>query len=86
MIKAQRAIDPADFTAIPRTKDFINNLHHDVRVCVQHEEPIVIRESEFLPNPGPAAPFAKAAFVACCDAAIDKVIFAIRAQNFRGWE
>jgi hypothetical protein len=83
MITVQRAINPAGFTAIPRIRDLINNLHQDVRVCVQHDEPVVIRESEFLLNQHSAAPFAKAAVFACCDAAIDKVIFAVETQTVR---
>jgi hypothetical protein len=50
----------------------------------QHDEPIVISESEFLPNQGPAAPFAKAALVGCCDAAIDNVLSAIDAPSPMG--
>jgi hypothetical protein len=72
MVKAQRQIDPADFTAIPRTKDMIKTLPEEIRICSEHGEEVSINESEFLPNPG--APFAKAAYIGCCDAAIDKVI------------
>ena len=60
------------------------DLPEDVRVCQQHDEPVVIREREFLPNQGPAAPFAKAAFVGCCDAAIVNVLSAIGAQSLMG--
>jgi hypothetical protein len=38
MRKAQKAIDPSEFTAIPRIKDFINLLPKEVRVCSQHGE------------------------------------------------
>ena len=84
MLKAQRAIEPVDFSSIPRIKDLIDDLPNDVRVCQQHDEPVVIRESEFLPNQGPAAPFAKAAFVGCCDGAIANVLSAIGVQSLVG--
>jgi hypothetical protein len=83
MTKAQKAIDPVDFTSIPRTKDFIDCLPDEVRVCSEHGESVGIRESDMSLNPGPGAPFGKADFVACCDAAIDKVIDAIRQHNLR---
>lgn len=83
MTKAQRPIDPSDFTAIPRTKEFISGLPEELRVCSEHSEPVVIRESDISLNPGPGAPLGKAAYVACCDSAIDKVINAIRTQNIR---
>jgi hypothetical protein len=83
MSKAERSIDPADFTAIPRINDFINGLPEDVRVCSVHGEPVIIHESDFLPNPGPAAPFGKAAFVACCEPALNKVINAITMHNLQ---
>lgn len=83
MTKAQRPIDPSDFSAIPRTKEFINGLPEGLRVCSEHGEPVVIRESDISLNPGPGAPFGKAAYVACCDSAIDKVINATRTQNVR---
>lgn len=84
MAKAERAIDPSDFTAIPRTREFINSLPEQLRICSEHGEPVVIRESDSSISPGPNAPFAKAAYVACCEMAIDKLIDAIRMRNLRG--
>ena len=51
MAKAERAIDPADFTSIPRTKDFIDTLPEDVRVCPEHGEPVVIRSPLAVTRP-----------------------------------
>jgi hypothetical protein len=83
MGKAQRPIDPADFTAIPRTRELIKSLPEEIRVCSEHGEEVTIRESEFLPNPGAGAPFAKAAFVGCCDTAINKVLESIRKAQIK---
>ena len=77
MGQAQRPIEPGDFTAIPRIREVIKTLPEETRVCSEHGEEVSIRESEFIPNPGGGAPFAKAAFVGCCEAAIDKVIQAM---------
>jgi hypothetical protein len=77
MVKAQRAIHPSDFSAIPRTKDLINRLPEKVRVCSQHGEAVMIRESDISLNTGAGPPFGKASYVACCDAAIEKLINAI---------
>jgi len=78
---ARREINREYFVEIWRMKDFISHLPHNTCVCSQHNEPVSIRESEFLPNPGTTAPFAKAALVGCCDDAIDKVINADRTRN-----
>lgn len=83
MANAERAIDPGDFTSIPRTKDFISGLPEDVRVCPEHGEPVVIRESDIALNPGAGPPFGNAAFVACCERALNNVINAITMQNLR---
>ena len=83
MSKAERAIDPADFTAIQRTKDFINSLPDDVRVCPEHGEPVIIRESDLSLNSGAGPPFGKAAFTACCDTALKRVTDAIAMRNLR---
>ncbi|HEX3558879.1 MAG TPA: hypothetical protein VHU19_06735 [Pyrinomonadaceae bacterium] len=74
MIKVQRPIDHRDFTAIPRTKEMFRALPEKIRICSEHGKEVTITESEFLPDPGDSAPFAQAAYIGCCDAAIDKVI------------
>lgn len=81
--KVERAIDPMDFSSIPRTKDFVNSLPENVRFCREHGEPVVIRESEISLNPGAGPPFAKAAFIACCEAALNNVLSAIAIDNTR---
>jgi len=83
MAKAERAIDPMDFTSIPRTKDLMNSLPDDVRICPEHEEPVVIRESDMSLNPGHGAPFGEAAFTACCEPALKRVTDAIALANLR---
>src|SRR5947209_5790889 len=77
MTKAQRPIDPVDFSAIARTKDLINSFPPEVLICPEHQEPVMISESDFALDPGAGPPFGKAAYVGCCDAAIDRVIDAI---------
>jgi hypothetical protein len=81
MTSAQRAIDPRDFSSIPRIKDRLNKLNGEIRICPVHDESVWIHEADFLPNPGPGAPFAKADWFACCPAAVDRVIGEIVAQN-----
>ena len=80
---AKRSIEPVDFSSIPRTKDLIKQLPTHARVCLAHNQAVEIHESEFLPNPGPSVPFAKADYVACCDTAIDRVIGCIALENLR---
>ena len=53
---ARREINREYFVEIWRMKDFISRLPHNTCVCSQHNEPVSIRESEFLPNPGTTAP------------------------------
>lgn len=77
MVRAQRAIDPTEFADLLRTKEIMKNLPEEVRICSEHGEGVTIKETDFLPNPSAAAPFAKAAYVGCCDAAINKVISGI---------
>jgi len=83
MPKAEKSIGPADFTSIPRTKDFIDALPEDVRVCPEHGEPVVIRESDIALDPGTGPPFGKAAFTACCQSALGRVTNAITMHNHR---
>ena len=52
----------------------LKTLPEDICICSEHGEEVTISESEFQPNPGACAPFAKAAYTACCNAAIDNVI------------
>ena len=77
MLKAQRPIDPSCFTSLPRIKEMLRASPEEIRNCSEHGEAVTIKESEFIPNHGAAAPFAKAAFVGCCDVAIDKVILSL---------
>lgn len=77
MVKAQRVIHPSDFSAIPRTRDLINRLPEEVRVCSEHGETVTIRESDISLNTGGGPPFGKASYFACCDGAIEKLINAI---------
>src|SRR5258706_2466774 len=74
MIRVQRPIDPRDFTKIPRIREIIKTLPEEIRVCRKHGEEMTIQESDFSLNPGGSAPFAKAAWVGCCEEAIDRVI------------
>ena len=74
---AEKAIDPRDFSEIPRMRDFIDRLPESVRLCQEHSEPIVIRESDFMQNPGASPPFGKASFVACCEFALNKFANAV---------
>lgn len=83
MARAQKSIDPVDFSSIPRTKDFIDALPNDLRVCAEHGEPVVIRESDMALNSGGGPTFGKAAFVACCQPALDRVNNAILMHNLR---
>ncbi len=78
MEKAQRPINPSDFTSIPRIREIMKKLPDEIRICSECGEEVTISESEFLPTSSDSAPFAKAAFVGCCDSAIDKVIVSIR--------
>ena len=77
MAKVKKPIDPNDFTAIPRMKDFINGLPENVRVCREHGEPVYISESDLSLNPGAGPPFGKADFIACCEPALNKVVTAV---------
>src|SRR6267142_485831 len=72
MAKVQ--IHPADSTAIPRTREIIKTLPEEIRICSEHGEEVTIQESDFSSNPGGFAPFGKADWVGCCDAAIARVI------------
>jgi hypothetical protein len=77
MIKAQIPIPPAQLSDIPRTKDLINRLPPEMRICSRHGEAVAIMESDFSLNQGGGIPFAKASYVSCCNAAIEKLIDAI---------
>lgn len=74
MSRVQRALDPRDFTKIPRIREIIKTLPEEVRVCQKHRDEVTIQESDFSLNPGESAPFAKADWVGCCEEAIDRVI------------
>ena len=76
MVKAQKPIDPVTISSIPRMKDFINSLPEDLRVCVEHCEPVLLLKARSL-NAGAGPPFGKAAFNACCETALNKVLTAI---------
>jgi hypothetical protein len=77
----RRPIDPADFTAIPRTREILKMLPEEIRVCPRHGAEVTIQESDFSTNPGGFAPFGKADWVGCCDEAIDRVIEAVRKKT-----
>ena len=77
MATVKKSIDPRDFTAIARMKDRINALPENVRVCSEHGESVYITESDLSLNPGAGPPFGKAEFVACCEAALNKVVNAV---------
>ena len=81
MAKVERPIDPMDFSSIPRTRDFINSLPESERVCAEHGEAVVICLSDFVLSPEAGPPFGKAAFQACCESALNKVLMAIHMQN-----
>src|SRR5205823_6648846 len=74
MSEVRRPIDPRDFSKIPRIREIIKTLPEEIRVCSKHGEEVSIQESDFLLDPGPAAPFNRADWVACCDEALDRVI------------
>ena len=77
MIKAQMPIPPSQLSDIPRTKALINRLPEEVRICSEHGEAVAIMESDMSLNQGGGIPFARASYVACCDAAIQRLIDAI---------
>jgi hypothetical protein len=83
MIKSQMPIPPSQLPDIPRTKDLINRLPDGVRICSEHGESVVIMESDMSLNQGGGIPFGKASYVACCDAAIEKLIHAIIKEEQR---
>jgi hypothetical protein len=69
-----REIDSRDFTTIPRLRESMTGLPKDVAVCSVHGEEVVISLSDWLPNPSSGAPFAKAAWIGCCSAHVDKIV------------
>lgn len=81
MAKVERSINPVDFSSIPRTRDFINSLPESERVCTEHGEAVVICLSDFVLSTGAGPPFGEAAFQACCESALNKVLMAIHMQN-----
>lgn len=79
----ERAIDPMEFSSIPRTKDFMDSLPESVRVCAEHGKAVAINLSDLFLSPGAGPPFGKAAFQACCESSLNKVLTAIHMQNLR---
>src|SRR6266850_4818850 len=84
MVRAQRPINPSEFTDLLRTKELMEGLSEEVRVCSEHGEEVSINEGEFLLNQAGGTPFAKASYVGCCIAAIDRVICGIIALAITG--
>lgn len=81
MTRVQRPIDPADFSAIPRTREIIKTLPEGIRTCQRHGEEGTIEERDFSSNLEGFAPFGKADWVGCCEEAIDRVIEAVRKKT-----
>jgi len=77
MKMARRMIDPSDFTRIPRFREVIKTLPKELRICGQHGEEVHIEEYDFSSEPGSFAPFGKADWVGCSEAAIDRVVNAV---------
>ncbi len=74
MTKAQRPIDPRDFTRIPRWREIIRTLPEEIRVCGEHGEEVEIKLGvEPLPNQGSGVPFSEANWEGCSLEAIDRV-------------
>ena len=77
----QRPIDPAYFTNIPSVREMLKSLPQEIRVCSECGKEVEITQSDFIPNPGDAAPFGRAVMVGC-DESLDKAIAAIgKLQN-----
>ena len=81
MAQVRRAIDPTDFSSIPRIREVIKTLPKEVRVCPRHGDEVTIQEHDFSRNLIGVAPFKKADWVACCDEAIDSVIKAVQERT-----
>lgn len=62
-----------DWFYFPKIKAQFLALPIEVRRCLDCEIEVKIRETDFLPNPGPARPFAAANCIGCCDAAINRI-------------
>ena len=78
-----RPIDPAYFTNIPRVREILKSLPEEVRICSECGKEVEITQSDFIPNPGDATPFGRAAMVGC-DASLDRAIAAIEKQYNKG--
>jgi len=83
IMTAQLRIYPSKFCDILRTKDLMKHLPEEARFCSEHGEEVIISESELLPNQNGGVPFARAAFVGCCDSAIRKLNSAIIAESLK---
>jgi hypothetical protein len=81
MAKARRAIDPSNFSTIPRIREVIKTLPKDIRICPKHGEEVRIEERDFAANPGDFANFGEADWVGCCEEAIDRVIEAVQKKT-----
>ena len=79
----QRPIDPAYFANIPRVREMLKSLPEEVRVCSECGKEVEITESDYLSNPGDAAPFCHAAIVGC-DTSLDRAIAAIEKLHNKG--
>ena len=67
-------IDPRDFTCIPTLREMIRALPDGIQVCPEHGSQVTIQEGDFSVNPGPGAPFGEAAYYACCEPALRRVV------------
>jgi hypothetical protein len=69
----ERAVDPRDFTRIPRTRELIKELPEQTRTCSQCGREVTISpERGFSVNPGGSAPFTEVSFLGC-DESINRV-------------
>ncbi len=81
MTKVKRAIDPNDFTTIPRKREILKILPKEIRVCSRDGEEVDIKLGELLPNQGPGVPFAEAYWEGCCAESIDRVRKAVETKT-----
>ena len=74
----QRPIEPADFAAIPRTREILKTLPVGIRICPNHGEEVSIQGEPVSPNGDGVPNFKDANWVGCCEKAIDGVTEGVR--------
>jgi hypothetical protein len=79
----QRPVNSDYFIDIPRVRDMLKSLPEEVRGCSKCGKEVEITQSDYIPNPGDAAPFGHAAMVGC-DASLDRSIAAIEKLYNKG--